>query len=108
LRTPGKHWELDFTEIWATFFFFFCRKYLLVFVDTFSSWVQFWSLTITCPLWSKCLIIWQRIAYILVVHRGAEPESGKKDKENSQGDSDQIGPRNWWKKWARLLPLLIA
>lgn len=36
-RAPGEHWELDFTEVSPGTFRF---KYLLVFTDTFSGWIE--------------------------------------------------------------------
>lgn len=36
-QSPGKHWELDFTEVSPGTFGF---KYLLVFIDTYSGWTE--------------------------------------------------------------------
>lgn len=36
-KRPGQHWEVDFTEVKPTKGGY---RYLLVFIDTFSGWVE--------------------------------------------------------------------
>lgn len=51
--TPGEHWDLDFTEMKSGIYGY---KYLLVFVDTFSGWIEAYPTKETAEITVKKLL----------------------------------------------------